>query len=249
MATPITRAVLLAAGQGSRLRPLTDARPKPMLEVGGRPLIEHTIRQLAAFGVRDIWINLHHCPQAVQDHFGDGRRFGVNMRYSIETELLGTSGGVRRMAEDLKNGGPFFVIYGDNLTTCDLEQLVAVHHRWSPAATIALFWKEDVTPHSAVALDADDRILRFVEKPKAEEAPSHWISAGVNVMEPIVIDYIPEGRASDFGFDVFPALLAADQRLQGYRMSAAEVLWWIDTKEHYDRVAELWKNGTPPIPS
>jgi NDP-sugar pyrophosphorylase family protein len=246
MASKVTRAVLLAAGQGTRLRPLTIDRPKPMLDIGGRPLIEHSVLQLARYGVREILINLHHCPEIVQDHFGDGHRFGVSIKYSVEEELLGTAGAVKRMAASL-SGGPFFVLYGDNLTTCNLDRLVETHVAGAGTTTIGLFWKEDVTPHSAVELQPDDRISRFVEKPKAEEAPSHWISAGINVMQPGILDHIPDDRASDFGFDIFPRLLHEEHRIQGYRMGPTEGLWWIDTLEHYERVRELWKTGAPPI--
>jgi NDP-sugar pyrophosphorylase family protein len=243
---PIARAVVLAAGAGSRLGPLTADRPKPMLPVGGRPLLEHTVRQLAACGVRDIIVNLHHCPEAIPTHFGDGRAYGVRIKYSYEPVLLGTAGAVKQVAAFLA-GEPFFVLYGDNLTTCDLGRLADTHRAGGAAATIALFWKDDVTPHSAVALEADDRIVGFVEKPAAEEAPSHWIAAGVNVMEPAVLDHIPDGRPSDFGFDVFPRLVAQGLRLQGYRMGPAEGLWWIDTPGHYERVCELWNRGESPI--
>lgn len=241
---PITRAMLLAAGSGTRLRPLTDRVPKPMLPVGGRPLIEHTVRALARVGVREIIVNLHHHPDVLPAHFGDGGAWGVTMRYCREAELLGTSGGVKQAARWLA-GAPFFVIYGDNLTTCDFDRLAALHASSRAAVTIALFWKDDVSPHSAVELREGDRIVRFVEKPKREEAPSHWISAGMNVMEPDVLEAIPPGR-SDFGFDVFPSLLAAGHRLQGYRMGPSEGLWWIDRLEDYQRVCELWKEGGPP---
>lgn len=244
--TTVTRAVLLAAGQGTRLRPMTNDRPKPMIEIGGRPLMEHTVRQLVDYGVREIFVNLHHCPDVVRDYFGDGGRFGVRFGYSVETDLLGTAGAVKRMAASLADQ-PFFVVYGDNLTTCDFGRLAQAHSAGGGTATVALFRKEDVTPHSAVELQPDDRITRFVEKPKAEDAPSHWISAGMNVMEPAVLDCIPDDRPCDFGFDVFPRLLREGRKIQGYRMGPHEGLWWIDTPEHYRRVSELWKNGTPPI--
>jgi NDP-sugar pyrophosphorylase family protein len=245
-AQKVTRAVLLAAGQGTRLRPLTNDRPKPMIEIGGRPLIEHTVRQLVDYGVREIIINLHHCGEVVRDHFGDGRRFDARIDYSFEPRLLGTAGAVKRVAAAL-SGAPFFVIYGDNLTTCDFGRLAARHSGAAAIATVALFWKDDVTPHSAVELQDDDRITRFVEKPAAEDAPSHWISAGMIVLEPAVLEFIPDERPCDFGFDVFPGLLRAGHRVQGYRMGPGEGLWWIDTPEHYARVSELWKNGAPPI--
>jgi mannose-1-phosphate guanylyltransferase len=244
MAT-VTQAVVLAAGQGTRLRPMTNDRPKPMIEIGGRPLVEHTVLQLAGCGVERIIMNLHHCPDVVREHFGDGRRHGVHIEYSIEPELLGTAGAVKRMASSL-GGRPFYVVYGDNLTTCDFGRLAQAHVDGGATATIALFWKEDVTPHSAVELQPDDRITRFVEKPKAEEAPSHWISAGMNVMESAVLDCIPDDRPCDFGFDVFPRLLRERHRIKGYKMGPHEGLWWIDTPEHYARVAALWKNGAPP---
>lgn len=242
----VTRAVLLAAGQGTRLSPFTDDRPKPMIEVGGRPLIEHTILQLVDYGVREVVINLHHRPDVVRDHFGDGRRHGMRIDYSFEPELLGTAGAVKRAAASWC-GRPFFVIYGDNLTTCNFARLAEAHAIGGGIATVALFWKDDVTPHSAVELQPDDRITQFVEKPTADAAPSHWISAGMNIVEPAVLDVIPGDRPCDFGFDVFPRLLRDGQRIQGYRMGPDEGLWWIDTPEHYARVSELWKNGTPPI--
>lgn len=246
MSRPVRRAMVLAAGAGTRLRPLTDTRPKPMLEVGGRPLVEHTVRQLAACGVQEMVMNLHHCPDAVRTHFGDGSRFGVRVTYSYEETLRGTAGSLVPVADQFL-GEPFFLIYGDNLTTCDFRRLTEAHERGRGAATIALFWKEDVTPHSAVELQDDGRITRFVEKPRAEEAPSHYISAGMNILEPAVLDVIPRDRPSDFGFDVFPAMLNRQMKIQGYAMSGAEWLWWIDTPEHYARVFESWKNGPPRI--
>lgn len=241
----VRQAVLLAAGGGTRLRPLTESLPKPMLSVGGRPLMEYTVLQLARAGVRDLVVNLHHCPDAIRDHFGDGARHGVRMKYSYEAEALGTAGGVKRAAAFLESG-PFFVVYADNLTTCDVDRLGEAHASGGAMVTIALFWRDDVSPHSAVELQPDGDITRFVEKPRREEAPSHWISAGVAVMEADVIAAIPDGR-SDFGFDVFPRLLEKGHRIRGYQMRDGEGLWWIDTPEHYARVCELWKNGTAPI--
>jgi mannose-1-phosphate guanylyltransferase len=244
MAT-VRRAMLLAAGGGTRLRPLTDRRPKPMVEVGGRPLMEHTVLQLARAGVRELVINLHHCADAIRDHFGDGTRYGVRIAYSYEPELLGTSGGVKRAGAYLE-GEPFFLVYADNLTTVDFARLSLAHASGGALATIALFWKDDVSPHSSVELSPDGDITRFVEKPKREEALSHWISAGMAVMEPDVIATIPDGR-SDFGSDVFPLLLKTGHRIRGYTMRDGEGLWWIDTPGDYERICQLWKNGTAPI--
>ena len=235
--------MLLAAGSATRLGHLAGSIPKPMLEVGGRPLIEHTVRQLARYGVEDIAINLHTLGHVIADHFGDGSRFGVRMHYSEEPVLLGTAGGVRKCAALLDD--TFIVVYGDNLTTCRFDALVDYHRAHAGIATIALFWRDDVSAHSAVERREDGRILRFVEKPKPADAPSQWISAGVLVLEPRIFEYIDDTRPADFGFDVFPAVLRAGEAIYGYEMSGDEGLWWIDTPEHYQRVTALWRDGFP----
>lgn len=244
MTEPVRTAMLLAAGSATRLGPLAGSIPKPMLDVGGRPLIEHTVRRLARYGVTDIVVNLHRLGDVVRTHFGDGSTFGVRVRYSQEDVLMGTAGGVKR-AEPLLGREPFIVVYGDNLTTCRFEALVDFHRAHGGICTIALFWRDDVSPHSAVERTPDGRIVRFVEKPKNEEAPSHWISAGVIVFEPKVFDYIEPGRSADFGFDVFPALLAAGEAIYGYEMSPDEGLWWIDTPESHARVTAFFRDGFP----
>ena len=241
---PIRRAMLLAAGAGSRLGELSASIPKPMLPVAGRPLIEHTVRQLARYGVRDVVINLHRNGEVIRRHFGDGAAYSLRVHYSDEPELLGTAGGVKK-CESLFRGQSFLVIYGDNLTTCNFEALVASHRKHGGLATIALFWRDDVSPHSAVDIRADDRIVRFVEKPTAAEAPSHWISAGVIAFEPEVLDFIPADRPSDLGFEVFPRLLSGGLPVYGYYLTGTEGLWWIDTPEAYRRVSALWQDGAP----
>jgi len=247
MTDPIRKAMLLAAGSATRLGPLAGAIPKPMLEVGGRPLIEHTVRQLARYGVTDIVVNLHRLGDVIREHFGDGGRFGVRMHYSQEDVLLGTAGGVKQ-AQPILGGEPFIVVYGDNLTTCRFDALVDFHRAHGGICTIALFWRDDVSAHSAVERRPDGQIVRFVEKPKNDEAPSQWISAGVIVFEPKVFDYIDEGRPVDFGFDVFPALLRAGEKIYGYEMSPDEGLWWIDTPESHARVTTLFRGGFPGEP-
>jgi NDP-sugar pyrophosphorylase family protein len=235
--------MLLAAGSATRLGELSQDIPKPMLSVGGRPLMEHTVRQLARHGVTDIVINLHKRGGVIRNHFGDGSRFGVRVHYSEERVLLGTAGGVKKCASLLDE--TFLLVYGDNLTTCRFDALVECHRDHDGIATIALFWRDDVSAHSAVERNSDGRIVRFVEKPSAATAPSHWISAGVIVFEPEIMKFIPADRAVDFGFDVFPAVLGAGEAIYGYEMGTDEGLWWIDTPEHYQRVTTLWRDGFP----
>jgi mannose-1-phosphate guanylyltransferase len=236
--------MLLAAGEGQRLRPLTDLRPKPMLPIAGRPLMEHTIRQLVRVGVRQVVINLHHCPEAVIDHFGDGSPFGLQIEYSIEEQILGTAGGLKKVDAFFENE-PFFINYGDNLSTCNLTRLAQAHQDHGGLVTMALLWKEDVSPHSAVDILPDHQIIQFVEKPKRGTEPSHWFSAGVNVMDPAILEYIPPEQFCDFGFHVFPKVLEAGERIYGYYMNQEEGLWWIDTPDRYREVCEFWKDGFP----
>jgi len=235
-----TQAMVLAAGHGMRLRPLTERMPKCMVPLGGKPLLEYGIRWLQKHGVTDLAINLSHLPETVIEYFGDGRQCGVHITYSVEQQPLGTAGGVKRMASFFQ--GPFFVWYGDNLSTCRLDHLWEHHRSCRGAATIALHHREDPTHGGIVGLDAQDRITRFVEKPAPSEVFSHWVNAGIYLLEGAVLDAIPTGGVVDFGRDVFPAMLASGDGLYGYRMPERERLWWIDRPEDLDRVERLWQS-------
>lgn len=229
--------MILAAGLGARLRPVTQSLPKCMVEIAGKPLLEHTITWMRRYEVEELIINLYHAPEAVMDYFGHGRRWGVNISYSVEPWLLGTAGGVRRVKWFFNES--FLVWYGDNLSTCDLARLYAFHRSRNAVASLALSYRDDPTSSGIVSMDGDDRIIRFLEKPRPDQVFSHWVSAGIFVIEPAVLEFIPEGGAPDFGQDVFPALIASGQPLYGYRMSPGEQLWWIDTPEDLHRVQEL----------
>ncbi len=228
------KAILLAAGRGARLRPLTETVPKCMVEIAGKPLLERNVAWLKKYGVTDLVINLHYLPESVAGHFGDGSRWGVRITYSREPELLGTAGAVKNVADFFD--GPFFVWYGDNLSTCRLDRLWAMHASRGGVATIALHEREDPTESGIVGLDENDRVTRFLEKPRPDQVFSHWVSAGVIALDPQVLDSIPDGVASDFGRDVFPRLLEAGAAIYGYKMSAEEGLWWVDTAGDLERV-------------
>jgi mannose-1-phosphate guanylyltransferase len=205
-----------------------------MLEIGGRPILEHNVRLAARSGVRELVINLHHRPQTIVDHFGDGSAFGVSIVYSPERELLGTAGALNAVRSFFERE-TFAVLYGDNLTTCDLAALVAHHRATAAVATIALFAREDVTASGIVALDEAGLVTRFLEKPRPEEVFSHWVNAGILILEPAVLAAIPPEGASDFGRDVLPALLARGERIAGYTLGENEGLWWIDSPADYER--------------
>jgi len=240
---PPSTAMVLAAGFGTRLGPLTDHTPKCMVPIGGQPLVEHTIGWLRRYGVTKIIINLCHLPDGVRKHFGDGANWDVEIAYSLESQPMGTAGGVKKVSHLFK--GPFFVWYGDNLSTCRLDRLWEFHQSRHSAATIALFHREDPSQSGIVELGSQDRITRFLEKPGPHEIFSRWVSAGIFVLEPEVLRAIPGDKPADFGRDVFPALLAADRPLYGYRMSGDERLWWIDTPADLERVQIEWNRRRP----
>ncbi|MDP2897528.1 MAG: nucleotidyltransferase family protein [bacterium] len=237
------KVVLLAAGEGTRLGGLTEEVPKVLLPVNGVPIIEHTIRRLETQGFRDMYINLHHLPDAIRKHFGDGSRLGVNMTYSYEPEILGTAGAVRKLLPQL-GSEPFLVVYGDNLTDCDFRQLVQAHGHSRAAATISVHWREEVTSSGVVVFDEKTgRIERLVEKPSPEEAAElgHCVSAGIFVLDKEIMELIPPGF-SDFGRDVFPQALERGMALHAFKVKN---VIWIDTPEAYERAQELWRKIAP----
>lgn len=243
------RALILAAGEGTRLRPLTLDRPKPMVPIAGRPLLEHTIAWLRSHGVCEIAINLHHCPEAIVRHFGDGAACGVRITYSYEERLLGTAGAVRRLAGFFAEE-PFLVIYGDVLTDLDLGRLLAFHRdraRRDPriAATIGLYRVPNPTEVGLVGLGPDGRVTRFLEKPRPAEVFTDLANTGILVVEPHVIAQIPAGVPYDFGRDLFPQLLAAGASLYGWIIPADAYLLDIGAPEKYAQAQRDWANRGP----
>lgn len=207
-----------------------------MIPVDGKPVLEHNIEWLRRYGVKELVINLHYRPQVVVDHFGDGSRWGVKIIYSVERELLGTAGGVKNV--EWFFDGPFLLWYGDNMSTCKLDSLYQFHRTKKGITTVVLHYRQDPMASGIVGLDANGRIVKFLEKPRHDQIFSHWVSAGIYVLEPRVLSYIPAERVSDFGRHILPAMLADDQPLYGYRMEPDEELWWIDTPEDLQRVQQ-----------
>lgn len=203
------KALLLAAGQGTRLRPLTADRPKPMIEIGGEPAIAHSIRWLRREGVSDVAINLHHHPQVLRAFVGDGSKFRLNVTYSVERAILGTAGALRPLLPFFQNEAVFLVLYGDVLTNLELSGVSAAHDAAQPDATIVLTRADDPTRAGIVAFNEDCRITRFVEKPPAGEVFSPWSNAGIYLCSPKVLEYVPAAGASDFARDLFPMMLGA----------------------------------------
>jgi NDP-sugar pyrophosphorylase family protein len=237
------KAAILAAGEGTRLGPLTSARPKPMLPISGRPLLEHTVEWLRHHGITQISINLHHHAGAVIDHFGDGSPFGVEIAYSIEPTLLGTAGGVKRMATAFDSA--FALVYGDVLTDFDLKELIALHSSrpTEPHITLGLYRVSNPLACGIAAVDGSGRITRFVEKPSPEQLFSDLANTGVMIVDPEVLDHVPDDRPSDFGTDLLPQLLRIGVPLYGWSLPSSASLIDIGTPENYAIACSGWPAG------
>lgn len=195
------KAMIMAAGVGSRLMPMTAGVPKPMIPMANQPLMANTVRLLARHGFTELIANLHYHGDQIRAYFRDGSDFGVSMHYSPEDELLGTAGGVKRCAWFLDD--TFVIVSGDALTDIDLTRLMEAHRRRGALATIALKEVPDVEHFGIVITDGDQRIRSFQEKPRPEEALSQVANTGIYVFEPEIFQFIPEGFY-DFGKQLFP---------------------------------------------
>ena len=210
------KAVLLAAGKGERLGEVTQSVPKPMLAVLGTPVIVHNIKMCQRFGITDIYINLHHLPEVIRGYLGDGKRFGVSITYSYEETILGTAGGVKYLAKNL-SGDRFFVIYADSYYNYDLGIIYNKHCKKGAEMSIALFELEDVRQSGVALLGQGNWIQKFLEKPRDNAIASHWVNAGIYLMEPELLNLIPSGF-SDFGQDIIPWYIINGYKVLGVKM-------------------------------
>jgi len=197
------KAMVLAAGLGTRLRPLTYEISKPMVPVLDRPVMAHILDLLHAHGIDQVVANLHYFPEPIREYFGE------RISYSYEPELLGTAGGVRNCSEFF-GAGPFLVISGDALTDIDIGALARRHEQAGGIATLAVKKVQDTREYGVVLHDRDGRITGFQEKPAPDEALSDLGNCGIYVFEPEIFDYFPDRPFADWAQDVFPALLEHD---------------------------------------
>jgi mannose-1-phosphate guanylyltransferase len=228
------RAMVLAAGLGTRLRPLTYGMPKPMVPVLNRPVMEHILRLLARHGFTETIANLHWFPQLIEGHFGDGSSCGLKLTYSREEQLLGTSGGVRNAAGFL--GDSFLVISGDALTDIDLTAMREFHDSHDGIATLATKRVADTTQFGVAITGADGRIQGFQEKPEPAEALSDLANCGIYMFRSEIFDFFPAPGTSkaagpgdpdgfaDWAMDVFPRLLEGDVPFYSHEIDA----YWND---------------------
>ncbi len=222
------KALILAAGLGSRLK--LENIPKPMYEINGKPILEHNILLLKKHGILNICITLHYMGDVIKTYFGDGKKWGVNIQYSDEKELLGTSGALKNISWFIDKE-PFLVIYGDNYTDINISEMIKFHKSAESIATIALFDpKKSLNSGIAggvVILDKNNNIQSFIEG-KGDKV-NGYVNAGVYVLESKILDMIPNRFPSDFGKDIFPKLLNEGFLLRGYITSSFVLA--IDTKE------------------
>ncbi|HLX26720.1 MAG TPA: sugar phosphate nucleotidyltransferase [Candidatus Cybelea sp.] len=230
------KAVVMAGGEGSRLRPLTSSRPKPLVPVANKPVMHHIVDLLRRHGIVDVVSTLHYLADEIENYFGDGSDVGISMHYVVEDTPMGTAGAVK-LGEQLLGGERFIVVSGDALTDIDLSELISAHARSGAMATIALQRVANPLEFGVVVTDDDGRITRFLEKPSWGEIFSDTINTGIYVLEPSVFEYMEAGKNYDFARDIFPFLLRDGRKVSGHVTSG----YWSDignlqqyTQANYD---------------
>ena len=209
------RAVLMAGGSGTRLRPLTCDLPKPMVPILNRPIAEHIINLLKQHNITEIIATLYYLPDAMRDYFQDGSDFGVQMTYAVEEDQpLGTAGCVKNVDELLND--TFVVLSGDSITDFDLSAAIRYHKQQGSKATLVLAKVPNPFEFGVVITDKDGRIQRFLEKPSTSEIFSDTVNTGIYILEPEVLRYLPRNQESDFSKDLFPMLLEKQEPIYGF---------------------------------
>ncbi|MFC4769859.1 sugar phosphate nucleotidyltransferase [Effusibacillus consociatus] len=226
------KALLLAGGLGTRLRPLTENLPKPMALVGNRPWLEHLIVNFKNQGIQDFVLAVKHYSNEIRNHFGDGRSWGVNIEYAVEETLLGTAGAIKN-AENLLSDR-FLVVNADIIHEVSIMPLLDYHIQHKGIVTIGLTEVEDPSQYGVVEQNGSGKILRFVEKPKRDEAPSRRVNAGIYVMEKQVLEWIPKNTEVSIERETFPLLIEKNIGVYGTTIQG----YWMDmgTKDRYRKL-------------
>ena len=209
------KAVIMAGGEGTRLRPITLGLPKPMVPLLGRPVMEHIIGLLKRHGFTDICVTLQYMPQVVTEWFGDGAELGVKLTYFVEKEPLGTAGSVKNCMAHL-GGEDFLVISGDAVCDLDLSAALGFHRTSRAAATLILHRHSAPLEYGLVLTRDDGRIQRFIEKPGWGQVFTDTVNTGIYLLTRRAMDLVPEDQPYDFGKDLFPLLLSRGAPLYGH---------------------------------
>jgi len=232
------KAMILAAGEGTRLRPMTIHTPKVLLPIGEVPLIHRTLLWLKRFGIVDIVMNLHHLGDAIQNDLHDGSDIGMRITYSSEEVLLGTSGGVRRMKNYFTT--TFTVVYGDVFTNLNLQDMISFHKLKGAIATLAVSERPNPWELAIVQIDKEGRITSLIEKPSSSVQMGNLANGGIYILEPAILNHIPTEGSSDFGYDVFPNLLRHAEPIYAYVLGPQEHLVDIGTPKGYHQANQLF---------
>ncbi len=216
------KAVLMAGGDGARLRPLTIGRPKPMVPVVNKPVMTHILELLRSYGITEVIVTVRYLAAVIQDFFEDGSNLGMKLHYVVEETPLGTAGSVKNAQSFLDD--TFIVISGDALTDFNLDEIVAAHRAHGSAATITLTRVPNPLEYGVVVTDNEGNVVRFLEKPSWGEIISDTVNTGIYVLEPSVLDEIPADTAYDFSTELFPRMLARGQAIYGHVASG----YWCD---------------------
>lgn len=216
-------AVIMAGGEGTRLRPVLPDLPKPMALLGGKPVMERIICLLRRCGVTDMCATLRYMPEAITEYFGDGGSLDVRLSYHIEDEPLGTAGGVRACFKDGYNRA-LLVISGDAACDFDLRELMECHRRHKSAVTMALFPSKEPLEYGLVLTDPQGRVRSFIEKPPWERVVTNYVNTGIYIISPKALAMIPVNEKYDFAKDLFPLLLEKGEEIRGLPMEG----YWCD---------------------
>lgn len=239
------KAVVMAGGEGSRLRPVTANRPKPLVPICNQPIMEHILTLLKRHGMTDVVATLHYLADEIQGTFGDGSDFGVNLTYSIEDVPLGTAGSVKKAEADLSDG-TFVIVSGDALTDCDLTKAIAFHKEKGSLATLILYRVANPLDFGVVITEEDGKIARFLEKPTWSEVFSDTVNTGMYILEPEIFELMEQGKSYDWSQDIFPQLLELDKPMYGYIMQE----YWCDigSLTQYREAQESMLSGRIHLP-
>ncbi len=240
----IRRAMVLAAGRGTRLAPLTDTLPKPLMPVAGRPLLAHILDFLRAGGIDDVVINLHHLGHLIERAIGDGRAFGMRVRYSREDPLLLDTGGGIKHAEPLLAGAPFVVVNGDSLLELPLAEVIDFHRARGGIATMAVRADPDAVRYGLVEVDDTDRVRRISGRPSGgpTDGLRGFMFPGLHVIEPSIFDWMEAGSPFGIVKVTYPRLIEAGEPIYAFGTSARWIN--IDTPAALER-ADVTLRNTP----
>ena len=216
------KAIVMAAGKGTRLLPITATRPKPMIPLLNEPILDHMMKVLRESGVTEATVLVDYLSDKIVRHLGDGSKYGMEVQYTTDNIKRGTAGAVKFAAEDISE--PFLVVSADVLTTIDLRKFIESHHENRAVVSMALSSVRDPSQFGVAILDENNRVTRFQEKPKREEAFSNLVNAGMYVCAPEAMKLIPADRPSDFSRDLFPLMLSRNDRIYGFTFDS----YWND---------------------